>query len=364
MQVAARGGCTYFRIAGAALPDCYAVESRINTSTGMQIAGSDILQAISAEHPCGEDLEDTQLLASFDAYRLFGQSAPLPGETDWREIRDRSAEALQKSRDFRLLTHLASAVVRTEGFPQFVDTLTVAARWLESWAAEVFPRVDDDAILRRNALSGFADRMAIVDGVRRAPLLTHPQLGPLAIRDIEIATGQLAPAEGETATMDPVQLEALLAASPEPDLQSLAALLDQALASLIRVEEAMRSQGGAQAAPNFENLSTPLARTAKLLKDHLATRVPANNAASASAAGTATAPTGGVVSVDSIRSRQDAARALDAVAAFFRTNEPSSPIPLLVERAKRLVSKDFLEVLAELAPEALEPAKAASGVRD
>jgi hypothetical protein len=37
---------------------------------------------------------------------------------------------------------------------------------------------------------------------------------------------------------------------------------------------------------------------------------------------------------------------------------------LAVERAKRLVAKDFLEVLAELAPEALGPAKAASGVRD
>lgn len=329
----------------------------------MQIADSDILQAISAEHPCGEDLEDTQLLASFDAYRLFGQSAPLSGETDWREIRDRSIEALRKSKDFRLLAHLAGAVVRTEGFPEFVATLTVAARWLESWAAEVFPRVDDDAILRRNALNGFADRMAIVDGVRRAPILTHPQLGPLCIRDIEIATGQLAAAEGETARMDQAQLDALLATSAEADLQSLAALLGQALASLRSVEEAMRAQGGAQAAPNFENLSTPLARTAKLLQDQLATRAPAESAAP-TAAGEVAAATGGVVSVNSIRSRQDAARALDAVAAFFRANEPSSPIPLLVERAKRLVSKDFLEVLAELAPEALEPAKAASGVRD
>jgi type VI secretion system protein ImpA len=73
---------------------------------------------------------------------------------------------------------------------------------------------------------------------------------------------------------------------------------------------------------------------------------------------------GGAVAVGAIRSRQDATRALDAVAQFFRTNEPSSPIPLLIERAKRLVAKDFLEVLAELAPEALAPAKAASGVRD
>jgi type VI secretion system protein ImpA len=74
-------------------------------------------------------------------------------------------------------------------------------------------------------------------------------------------------------------------------------------------------------------------------------------------------PAAGVVS-DVIRNRQDATRALDAVADFFRTHEPSSPIPLLLERAKRLVAKNFLEVLEELAPEALASAKAASGVRD
>ena len=57
--------------------------------------------------------------------------------------------------------------------------------------------------------------------------------------------------------------------------------------------------------------------------------------------------------VGAIRSRQDAIRALDAVAEFFRRNEPSSPVPLFLERAKRLVSKSFLEVLADIAPEAL-----------
>ena len=71
----------------------------------------------------------------------------------------------------------------------------------------------------------------------------------------------------------------------------------------------------------------------------------------------------GAVSVGAIRSRQDAIRALDAVAQFFRQNEPSSPIPLFLERAKRLVSKDFLEVLADIAPEAIPQARAAGGLK-
>ena len=36
--------------------------------------GQSLLQPISADQPCGENLEDTPLLAAFDALRLFGQS--------------------------------------------------------------------------------------------------------------------------------------------------------------------------------------------------------------------------------------------------------------------------------------------------
>jgi type VI secretion system protein ImpA len=71
-----------------------------------------------------------------------------------------------------------------------------------------------------------------------------------------------------------------------------------------------------------------------------------------------------VVAVGGIKSRQDAIRALDAAAEFFRKNEPSSPIPLFLERAKRLVAKDFLEVLADIAPDAVPTARSAGGLRD
>jgi hypothetical protein len=39
-------------------------------------------------------------------------------------------------------------------------------------------------------------------------------------------------------------------------------------------------------------------------------------------------------------------------------------VALLIERAKRMVSMDFLQVIAELAPDALDQARKAAGVRD
>src|SRR5512145_435174 len=87
--------------------------------------------AISPESPCGENLEDTQLLASFDGYRVFGQITAPADDLDWREIRDKSLEALAQSRDLRLLAHLGAATLRTGGIGEFCDVVAVAARWFE-----------------------------------------------------------------------------------------------------------------------------------------------------------------------------------------------------------------------------------------
>ena len=45
------------------------------------------------------------------------------------------------------------------------------------------------------------------------PFSRIAQLGSVSIRDIEMATGQVAPVEGETVAVDETQLNALLAAT-------------------------------------------------------------------------------------------------------------------------------------------------------
>src|SRR5262245_20769413 len=92
-----------------------------------------LIQPLAADRPCGENLEDTPLLASFDAFRLFGHATPLDPGPDWGEIRTRALDALSKSKDLRLLAHLGSAVPRTDGLPAFVDTLKAASEWLNAY---------------------------------------------------------------------------------------------------------------------------------------------------------------------------------------------------------------------------------------
>lgn len=340
-----------------------------------QWEGQELLEPIAGDRPCGESLEDTPLLASFDIFRLFGQAKPLdalpesgekwtpkpPESPEWREIRDKSLETLTKSKDLRVLAHLGTALLRTDGLPAFSRTLDVASQWLSTYWAETYPLVDEDAILRRNALNCFADQMAVIDGMRRLPLVKNAQHGTFSLRDIDLATGQVAPREGDPRP-DEDQINAAFAAMGLEDLKQLQAGAAQGRAALQSIDARMRETAGSEATPSFDPLATQLARIDKVLRAQLAARPDGDGATASDAEAGGIAGAGSGV-VGAIKTRQDAIRALDAVASFFKQTEPSSPIPMFLERAKRLVSKDFLEVLADIVPEAVEQARVAGGIR-
>lgn len=321
-----------------------------------------LVQPIAPERPCGEDLEDTPLLASFDAFRVFGLRTPYDPMPEWSTIAARATEALCKSKDLRLLAYLGSAVLRTGGLPAFAETLTVASAWLETYWKETYPRIDEDAILRRNALNCFADPIAIIDGLRRLPLVSNRQHGSFSLRDIEIATG-VVPADDGTVPADEARIDAAFGAVSREALAELQQSVGRANAALSRIAVKMRDDGGGtNAAPGFDPLSLQLSKIDKVLRAQLALRGDGTPESDGEGAGP-DQPEGAAIS-GVVRSRQDAIRALDAVSAYFRQQEPSSPVPMLLDRAKRLVSKSFLEVLADIAPEALGQARSAGGLKD
>lgn len=335
-----------------------------------------LLEPIAGEQPCGQDLDASGVLSTFDALRLFGQprSPEAPPDQDdegkeaaktkppieWDRIRADAIESIGKSKDLRLLAYLATASLRTDGLPAFSQALTTAAQWLDAFWPTVYPLLDEDAIARRNALNCFADPMAVVDRIWRMPLVSSRQHGRYGLRDVEIARGQAAPGPLE-AKADEAAIRAAFAEVPLDDLKQLDRTVAEGIQALNAMDAKMRSEGGPEVAPDFGPLTTQFAKLAKLFREQLELRGEgAGAAAGAPGQGNGSqAAFGGAIG-----SRQDAIRALDAVAEYFRRNEPSSPIPLLVDRAKRLVAKDFLEVLADIAPDALSVARSAGGLKD
>jgi type VI secretion system protein ImpA len=343
-----------------------------------------LMQPLSESAPCGQSLEDSPILAGFDAYRLFGQQTAIgpqrPGQNDndpptppnWAEMREKSLEALATSKDLRVLAHLGAALLWQDGLLPFFGTLNVAAGWLETWFDAVYPRVDEDAFFRTNALNNFVDRLAIVDALRRTALVSNRQLGALSLRRMELATGTIPATPADSPPPTDGEIRAAFAEAPIGELRALVAGAEGALAALARIDAKMTAAGGVDATANFDgrsdkernvSLRHQLKRIRDVVVEQIAARPDAVAAAGSSAGGADGQPAAAMV-VGAIRSRQEAVRALDAVAAFFLQTEPSSPVPMFVERAKRLIAKNFLEVLQDIAPDALDSVKAVGGIRD
>jgi type VI secretion system protein ImpA len=58
-------------------------------------------------------------------------------------------------------------------------------------------------------------------------------------------------------------------------------------------------------------------------------------------------------SFEMVESRQEVLELLDKICAYYEVFEPASPVPLLLKRAMRLVTMNFMEIIEELAPEGL-----------
>jgi type VI secretion system protein ImpA len=67
---------------------------------------------------------------------------------------------------------------------------------------------------------------------------------------------------------------------------------------------------------------------------------------------------------DRIGSREEVVKCLDLVVAFYDRTEPSSPIPHLARRVRRMVHMDFVELMEDLAPSGLKEFRLLAGLTE
>jgi len=51
-----------------------------------------------------------------------------------------------------------------------------------------------------------------------------------------------------------------------------------------------------------------------------------------------------------INTSTDVMNAIDRIMAYYERHEPSSPVPILLARAKKLVNADFMTIVKDMAP--------------
>ncbi len=327
----------------------------------MTIIAIDSLLSELPDAPCGPNLEyDPDFLALEQAALgkpevQYGGTITPAEPPDWKLVEQQALALLARSRDLRVASALLPAMLALHGTPGLADALRLIERLLDERWDSVHPQLDPDddldPMLRINSLAMLSDATTVIQQVKERAFLHLPSLGPLTLRMLEMANGELAVPEGQM----PVALSSIEAAIGDLDPARLSEALAAASAahdSAVNIEVLLvRRVGSAQAL----NLSL-LTRNLKRMRDFLASQLPSAAAlpeqGAPGAAPTDAAPKTGAITGE-IASRADVVRMLDKILAYYASQEPSSPVPMLLERAKRLAPKSFFEIMQDLAPDSL-----------
>jgi len=372
------------------------------------------LNPLNGENPSGEDLRndpafhelerltEAQLKVVHDGNsKPTSQSSPV----DWAAVLERAEELRARGRDLRVLVIVARALANEEGLAGLTQGLTLIARTFEQYWDTMHPSLRSgaprEAALRRiNALLDLQNSQeGLLANLRQAVFFSPRAIGPISGRDLEQAAldervmlqeaaSGLGTAEKAALTSAHNQLlnrvRTGCAAQIDQAADAMASLLADAraaIAALDAVDIALnaRIEGNGATVPELrkflQRLLTTLERNssagatgngaAKPAPQAAEPSMPARNGhgaeTMASVASLADASAG---LPDRINSRDEVVKCLDLVIAFYDRTEPSSPIPHLARRVRRMVHMDFVELMEDLAPSGLKEFRLLAGVPD
>lgn len=333
----------------------------------------------------GEDLEydydfmELQRVSAPGEERQAGNEILAGEEPDFRDVESRALAILARSHDLRAAVLLGDARLNTKGLVGFADAVAYIRRCLqEHWETchpQLDPDDDDDPTMRVNAVRGLAGLQTTLRYLRRTPLTQSRTFGRLTLVQIQQGYGEVPLAEGQSAEHDRASVNAAFADTPPETLKSLHDAAAQVLADLTTIDQLISKK-----APGVDFNIDETIRLLQIMLRHVSAHVEGDAPAEAAAAQGAQEASDGVTGPGpgaggprrggggglsgAVETPQDARGALDRVIDYFKRHEPSSPVPILLERAKRLVGADFLTIMKDMAPQGLDNVRMIGGLPD
>lgn len=367
---------------------------------------------LSDAAPCGENLEyDARMIELDEQYagepeHMMGDSVIPATPPDWRKLEKAAAGLMKETRDLRIAVIWTVARLANGGLGGLRDGLELIDALSEQMWETLWPIPDDgdvqerlSTLMRLSPMPGSFDADTTVLRLLLAtPLTASPALGSYSLDDIRQA------AEGSDADRT---IRAALRDTPAEKIREQLEHLDAILELLHHIRDVYAEH--AMGTPDFRMLTDRLKEMQLfLLSAAPAAEVPepsdaaAADAASAAAgspvsAATSSAPAGAPgspgssaaggtrvpgslaspaspagaqptasaagafatlgafpvlpVGGDARSGREQAVKLMEQLCAWFEENEPSSPVPYFLRRAIRSVGANFMELMADIAPQ-------------
>jgi type VI secretion system protein ImpA len=291
---------------------------------------------------------------------------------DWRSVRDQCLALLKSTKDLHVAVTLTRAKLELEGFLGFSEGIQLVVGLVKTQWPTVHPRLDaeddNDPTARLSAMSELTHRN-VLQALRAAPLVVERAMGPVSLRAIDLATavkaagakpaaptgapGGAAAASSGAPAGGGLTMAAIEGAFQHAELEPLVATAGYVAVSLEQVN--FLGQDWAEKLPEAPLDVTELRKVLFQAQQAIKSRLDLRQAAQ-QVREPATDEAQVAVRTElrgEVQSRDDVLRAIDAICAYYARSEPSSPVPLLLQRCKRLATMAFSDILKELLPESL-----------
>ncbi len=331
-----------------------------------------LLKPITADETCGVNLRwDPRFI---ELERLAGgkeeSQHSAAEEANWNEVRDVSVEVFARGKHLRTAVILMLAAVRIEGYPGLRDGLKLIQGLLEQYWDQVYPQLDpednNDPTERVNSLAPLAtpmatygDKLQLLDRIYDAPLCDSRQMGKFSLRDIAVAAGMQAPSTAQAERPLPTAglIDGAFAETDKEILEEIAKAAEEAGEALKAIDAVFTAKCGLGVGPDVKPLQTMLKDAALQVRRRLnVSAIPAEAASAGGGGASGGGPGGGgggaALSGD-VASSHDVLVALDKIIRYYEQWEPSSPVPLIVQCAKQMVKKNFIDITKILTPDAV-----------
>jgi type VI secretion system protein ImpA len=335
----------------------------------------EILEPISPDAPSGENLEyDAEFLslersAQGRAEQQIGDVIVAAETPDYNAVLRHAVQLLTRSKDLRVAAHLVTALTFRDGFAGISEGLAVVHGLLEQFWSSVHPQLDpdddDDPTMRITALAALCTP-GVLSALRTAPLVRSRSFGPISLRDIANSTSDT-PSVANGSKLDAAAIEAAFNEVELDNLESSIQSLKDAARHLAGIETTFDANAGTRG-PELSPLAQLLRQATLTIEQRTEARrggaLPLDGAAEdvqVSSSGVVRPAAAGARLSGEISTREDVVRALDKICAYYLQHEPSSPLPMLLERCKRLVPMSFMDIVRDLAPDGLSQVERLAG---
>ena len=313
---------------------------------------------------CGENLEyDALILEVREAIegkpsQHMGDDVIEAVDPDWKKVKKNCLLLCVQTHSLEVVISLTQALMNLEGYSGLADGSKLLEGLIEKYWSCLHPQIDpddNDPTERLNMLALFEDSKFLVS-LQKIDLINSKGVGSVSLYDIRKSKTKNDDDESDSAK-DSKLLDAVFKSCSNEEKEKVYSDLVNCAFSFENISNLLKSEEniGSTIAPSFNELLQIINESKTAIESHLdqldekvsdidmsdtqvntSSEKPIKNSSSAG-----------------INSREDVVSAIQKIEDYYYKNEPGSPIPMLLLRAKSLVNKDFIELMEELSPDSL-----------